>query len=127
PGVAHDDRAGADMLGVVGDGGDVRVADRHPGAAVALGVGHRAAAAQVLDDRVGVGDPLGAVVVEVGGVVGDRAHGLAHASSSMTTACSGQLRAARRAASSWPGVTTPSPTTTPSPMSSGWNSSGARL
>ena len=76
--LAHDDAARREVLGVVGDGGDVLVARRQPHAAVALGVGDRARPAQLVPDRERVGGPGVVGVVEVGGPVGDRRSWLAH-------------------------------------------------
>ena len=88
--VAHDDGATGEVVGVLGDLRDAGVRRGEPGAAVAIGVGHRTALAQVLPDRIGIGDPLRVRVIEVGGeVLDERAVG--HDYSSMKIACSGQF------------------------------------
>src|SRR5207237_8978045 len=96
PELAHDDAAGAEAIGVVGDGGHVVEAGGQPDAAVALGVGHGAGAPQLVPDGVRVGGPGVVGVVEVGLPVGDR-FVTSHKLSSMVIACSGQLATATRA------------------------------
>src|SRR5690606_7275312 len=96
-------------------------------AVVAVGVGDRAALAQVVPDGERVGRPGVVGVVEVGGPVGDRLVATHQApSSSISTASSGQLAAASRACSSSSGGTVPSPITTLLPRSSGSKTIGAR-
>ena len=90
------------MLGVVGHGRDVLVPHRQPGPPVALAVGDRAATAQVVPYRIGVGHPGGVGMVEVRGPVGDGRVAAAHGAvpiSEMAMANSGQLATARRALS----------------------------
>ena len=96
--VTDDDGATREVIGVLGDLRDAGVRRGEPGAAVAIGVGDRAALTQVLPDRIGVGDPLRIGVIEVGGeVLDERAVG--HDYSSMKIACSGQFAWASRASS----------------------------
>ena len=64
--LAHDHGSRREVLGVVGHGRDVLVAQRQPGAAIAVAVGDGAPGSQVVPDRVRVGHPLGVGVVEVG-------------------------------------------------------------
>ena len=100
PPLADHDRAGGEVLGVVGHLGHQLVRDRQPGPAVPVAVRHRAALAQVLPDRVGVGRPDGVDMIEVGGPVLDRRVSVGHGCTSVSEmACSGQLSTARRA---WP-------------------------
>ena len=96
--VAHDDGATREVVGVLGDLGDAGVRRGEPGAAVAIGVGDRAALAEVLPDRIGIGDPLRIGVIEVGGEVLDE-WAVGHDYSSMKIACSGQFAWASRASS----------------------------
>ena len=72
PQLAHDDGARREVLGVVRDGRHIVVTHRQPRAAVAVGVGDGALAAQLVPDRVRIGDPLRVGVVEVGREVVDR-------------------------------------------------------
>ena len=70
----HDHGAAGEVLGVVRDLVDGVVRERHPHAAVAIGVGDGAAAfAQLLPDLRGVRVVRGVGVIEVGGEVGHRA------------------------------------------------------
>ena len=70
----HHDRAAREVVGVVGDLVHGVVGDRHPHAAVAIGVGDRAARlAQVLPHLGGVRVVVRVGVVEVGREVVDRA------------------------------------------------------
>ncbi len=64
--------AGGEVLGVVRHRGDVLVASRHPRAAVALAVGNRAAAPQVVPDAVGIDHELLVEQVVVGRPVAHR-------------------------------------------------------
>ena len=69
--VAQEDAARREMLGIVGDGLDVLVAGRQPGALEALGAGDRALA-QLVPDREGIVAPLRIEMVPVGAPVRDR-------------------------------------------------------
>ena len=67
--VVHDDALRAEVLGVVRDGGDIGVAGREPRAPEPIGVGNRAAVAQLCPD-LGGGRGVGVVgVIEVDGPV----------------------------------------------------------
>ena len=78
PLLADHDRAGGEMLGVVGHLGDQVVGHRQPRPAVPVAVRDRAALAQVLPDRVRVGHPGGVGVIEVGSPVLDRGMAAGH-------------------------------------------------
>ncbi len=60
------------MLGVVGHRRNVGVTDGQPCASVAGGVSYRAPLAQLVPDRIGVVQPCGVGVVEIGCPVNDR-------------------------------------------------------
>jgi hypothetical protein len=115
--VADDDGSTGEVLRVLGDRGHAGVGRGEPTAAVALGVRHRAALAQVLPDRVGIGHPLGIGVIPLGGEVLDEGL-VGHCHSSMKIACSGQLAWASWASFMVSSLSVPSPMTTPLPRSS---------
>ncbi len=94
--LVDDNRTRREVLGVVRNVGDVLVREGQPRAAVATGVRDRALLPELVPDRVGVGDPCGIGVVEVGRPVGD-GRALVHAHSVISMANSGQLATALRA------------------------------
>ena len=83
PLLADHDRAGGEVLGVVGHLGDQLMGHRQPRPAVPVAVRDGAALAQVLPDRVRVGHPAGVGVIEVGGPVLDRGMAAGHGCSSV--------------------------------------------
>src|SRR3954447_416853 len=125
--VADDDAVAREVLRVVRDLVHELMRERRPHAAVAVGVGDRAAAiAQLVPNGMSVGVVRRVSVVEVGRPVREPVRHKRHsAASTMEIAYSGQFPIASRALSSSSGGTVPSPRTIAFPYSSTSKSSGA--